>query len=135
MPMKSQMACVARNTDDYLRLVHQLQLFLDLDYCKGCSVGLPFTILKLWLVQNVAYGLVSGAAQWDHVSLVLKALQCLRVSDKVQFKMLVLAYKALNSLGCKRLPPPVSFILSPKVDKGSPVGVAAGICCLVGRDP
>ena len=98
-----------------LRRIYQLCPYLDerslatvthalvttrLDYCNALYVGQPLKMVRrLQLAQNQAAWLVSCAAAWTHITLVLKNLHWLPVSARAQFKVLTLTYKALNGLG------------------------------------
>ncbi|XP_053112476.1 uncharacterized protein LOC128327575 [Hemicordylus capensis] len=111
----AQVEAVARGAFARLQLVHQLCPFLEkadlatvthalvtsqLDYCNTLYVGLPLkNIQKLQLVQNAAARVLTGAAWWEHITPILKELPWLPVRFRVQFKVLVLTFKALNGLG------------------------------------
>ncbi|XP_053106346.1 uncharacterized protein LOC128325025 [Hemicordylus capensis] len=113
--LEAQVEAVARGAFAWLRLVRQLRPFLEkadlatvthalvtsrLDYCNALYVGLPLkNIRKLQLVQNAAARVLSGAARWEHIIPILKELHWLSVHFRVQFKVLVLTFKALNGLG------------------------------------
>ena len=49
-------------------------------------------------IKNVAARLISGASRSAHISPVLKDLHWLPVKQRVDFKLLVLTYKALHCL-------------------------------------
>ena len=85
--------------DCLARVVHAL-VISHLDYCNVLYVGLPLKVTrKLQLIQNAAARLVTGSGRRDHITLVLKDLHWLPVRFRAQFKVLVLTFKALNSLG------------------------------------
>ncbi len=50
-------------------------------------------------VQNSAAVCLIGAKQWEHITPVLKNLYWLPITRCVEYKILVLVYKALNSTG------------------------------------
>lgn len=62
--------------------------------CKGQSL---VAVQKMQLMQNAATKVLSGVNYTDHITLVLKDLHWLPVVFWVQFKALVLTYKAQKS--------------------------------------
>ncbi|KAF7237686.1 putative RNA-directed DNA polymerase from transposon BS, partial [Varanus komodoensis] len=98
-----------------LRLIHQLHPYLDehslatvihalvtshLDYCNMLCVRLPLnTVQILQLVLNRTARPLTETSHYSHVTPVLYQLHWLPVEVWAQFKVLVLTYKALNSLG------------------------------------
>ncbi len=70
-----------------------------LDYCNallgGCSAHL---INKLQMVQNAAARVLTRTRKYDHISLVLSALHLLPIKLRIDFKILLITYKALNGL-------------------------------------
>ncbi len=70
-----------------------------LDYCNallgGCSARL---INKLQLVQNAAARVLTRTRKYDHVSPVLSTLHWLLIKLCIDFKILLISYKALNGL-------------------------------------
>ncbi|XP_060135246.1 uncharacterized protein LOC132592706 [Zootoca vivipara] len=85
--------------DCLTRVVHAL-VISRLDYCNALYVGLPLKVTrKLQLIQNAPARLVTGSSRRDHITPVLKDLHWLPVRFRAQFKVLVLTFKAINSLG------------------------------------
>ena len=71
-----------------------------LDYCNSLYAGLPLNLLrKLQLVQNAVARVLTGTQWRAHMTPVLSQLHWLQVGDRIRFKVLVLTFKALNSLG------------------------------------
>ena len=54
---------------------------------------------KLQVVHNAAARLLSGVRKYHHISPTLAALHWLPIRFRVDFKVLMLTYKALKSLG------------------------------------
>ena len=118
--MESQVASVVRTTFYHLRRVAQLRPYLDvgalttlvralvisgLDYCNALYVGLPLRLLqKLQVVQNAAARLLSGVKKYQHISPTLAALHWLPIHFRIDFKVLMLTYQALNAYSHQDLP-------------------------------
>ncbi len=70
-----------------------------IEYCNallgGCSACL---INKLQLVQNAAAGVLTRTRKYDHISPVLSTLHWLPIKHCIDFKILLITYKALNGL-------------------------------------
>ncbi len=70
-----------------------------LDYCNallgGCSARL---INKLQLVQNAAARVLTRTRKYEHISPVLSTLHWLPTKHRIDFKILLIIYKALNGL-------------------------------------
>lgn len=71
-----------------------------LNRCNVLCMVLHFrSTWKLKLVQNLVACILSGASQWQHMSLVLHDLHCLILSLWIESKVFLLIYKAINGLG------------------------------------
>ena len=78
-------------------LVHAL-ISCKLDYCNALLYGLPTKdITPLQHTQNTAARIVSWTKKFDHISPVLKQLHWLPVHYRIQYKILLVTYKALNN--------------------------------------
>ena len=59
------------------------------------------SIRQLQLTQNAAARVLTRTKKVDHITVVLKPLHWLPVCQRIDFKILLLAYKALNGFGPK----------------------------------
>ncbi len=66
-----------------------------LDYCNallgGCSLRL---INKLQMVQNAAARVLTRTRKYEHISPVLSTLHWLPIKHQIDFKILLITYKA-----------------------------------------
>ena len=72
-----------------------------IDYCNSLLVGLPAKLLnRLQAVINTAARLVCHAMKADHITHVLQdiGLHWLRILERIQCKLCVLAFKCQHSL-------------------------------------
>ena len=87
------------DTDSAKTITHAL-VTSRLDYCNSLLYGLPDRLLhKLQRVQNTSARLVSRLRKYDHISSTLVDLHWLPVHHRIDFKILVLTYQALNGDG------------------------------------
>ena len=79
-------------------LIHAT-LSSKLDYCNSLLYGLPSSnIGLLQRAQNTAARIVTRSRRTDHISPVLRSLHWLPVQYRLDYKILLLTYKALNGL-------------------------------------
>ena len=77
-------------------LVHAL-VIPRLDHCNTLYMGLPLRLMrKLQVVQNAAARLLTGVRKHQYISPVLAKLHWLPIRFRIDFKVLMLTYKALN---------------------------------------
>ena len=70
-----------------------------LDYCNSLLYGPPATQLnKLQRVQNAAARLICNISRFDHISPILFELHWLPIKYRINFKILLITYKALHGL-------------------------------------
>uniref|UniRef100_A0ABM5FF54 Reverse transcriptase domain-containing protein n=1 Tax=Pogona vitticeps TaxID=103695 RepID=A0ABM5FF54_9SAUR len=121
LTMEMQVALVVRTAFFHLWRIARLRPYLDmgalttlvlalvisrLDYCNTLYVGLPLKLMrKLQVVQNAnaAARLLTGVRKYQHISPTLAMLHWLPIRFRIDFKVLMLTYKALNSLGPRYL--------------------------------
>ena len=71
-----------------------------LDYCNALFTGLPkMAIDRLQLIQNSAARLLTKTKKREHITPILYSLHWLPVSKRIDFKVLLIVYKALNNQG------------------------------------
>ena len=73
-----------------------------LDLYNILLCGIPNTSLcKLQKIQNSAARLIFMANKYDHITPLLKSLHWLPIKYRIQFKILLFTYKAVNKLAPK----------------------------------
>ncbi len=80
------------------KLVHAF-MTSRLDYCNALLGGCPASsINKLQIVQNAAARVLTRSSKYDHITPILQSLHWLHIKYRISYKILLLAYNALNDL-------------------------------------
>lgn len=96
------------NRSDLEKAIHAF-ISSRLDYCNALYVGVSQSSLRrLQLVQNAAARLLTNTRKREHITPILSSLHWLPVSFRVDFKILLFVFKALNGLA----PPYVTEMLT-----------------------
>ena len=86
-------------TQEAAQILMQALILSRLDYANALYYGLPDSLIqKLQHVQNAAAHLVCQVRKYDHITPVLKSLHWLPVWQRIEFKILLITFKAVN--GC-----------------------------------
>ena len=89
-------------TEDATKTVMQSLVMYRLDYCNALLIGIQHDLTaKLQGLRNIAAGKVSRTRKYKHITPVLIKLHWLPIKFRIQFKVLLLVYKALNGLAPK----------------------------------
>ena len=112
MKMDEHVSGVCRNAYYYIHNIFRIRPYINkatadvlvralvtsrLDYCNALLGGISKQCLsRLQRVQNMAARVIVGAHKYHHITPVLKELHWLPVSKRIDYKILVLAYKALH---------------------------------------
>ncbi|XP_076844395.1 uncharacterized protein LOC143489331 [Brachyhypopomus gauderio] len=104
----------ALSQDDAEKLVHSF-VSSRLDYCNALLSGCSNRNLnKLQIVQNAAARVLTRTRKFQHISPVLSALHWLPVKFRIDFKILLLTYKALHGLAPEYLQELISYYEPPR---------------------
>ena len=80
------------------KLVHAL-VSSRLDYANALLIGLPRDSLKrLQTIQNIAAQIITKTRKYDHITPVLRSLNWLQITNRIEFKVLRLTYRILHGL-------------------------------------
>ena len=82
-----------------LKTVTHVFVLSRLDYCNSLYMGLPKSSMsRLQMVQNAAARFLTGVRRREHITPILSFLNWLPVCYRVEFKILLLVFKALIGL-------------------------------------
>lgn len=126
-----QINSVVRSSFYHLKIIAKLKPFLSfndletvvhafissrLDYCNSLYVGISHQQLsRLQLVQNAAARLLTGTKKREHITPVLCSLHWLPVKFRIDFKILLVVFKALHNLS----PNYISNLIKPYISARS----------------
>ncbi len=86
------------SVSDAEKLVHAF-MTSRLDYCNALLGGCPASsINKLQVVQNAATRVLTRSIKYDNFTTILQSLYWLPIKFRISYKIVLLAYKALNGL-------------------------------------
>nr|XP_054591206.1 uncharacterized protein LOC129155077 [Nothobranchius furzeri] len=139
MSFKSKVSQVCRISFFHLRNIAKIRSILSrsdaeklvhafitsrLEYCNSLLSGSPQNVVKsLQLVQNAAARVLMRIKKSDHISPVLASLHWLPVKFRIDFKILLLTYKALNN----QAPSYISDLIVPYVPNRALRSQTAGL--------
>ncbi|XP_066523483.1 uncharacterized protein [Hoplias malabaricus] len=104
----------ALSPQDAETLVHAF-ITSRLDYCNALLSGCTSSNLrKLQLVQNAAARVLTKTRKFEHISPVLSSLHWLPVKFRIDYKILLLTYKALHGLAPEYLQDTISYYEPPR---------------------
>ena len=125
LSFKTQVTKVVQSCFYQLRNISKIKSFLSftdlekvihafissrIDYCNALYSGLPKKVIsRLQLVQNSAARLLTNTRRREHITPILAALHWLPVSFRVDFKILLITFKARQDLA----PSYISAMLKP----------------------
>jgi hypothetical protein len=84
-------------TPDALLMITHALITSRLDYCNALLTGIAQSHIQLLQrAQNAAAKMVTKSKKYDHVTPILHKLHWLPISYRIQYKVLLTTYKALN---------------------------------------
>ena len=122
----SQITAACRSIYFHLRNIARIRKYLNVsaiaslvhalitsrsDYCNALYCGLPNKLIqKLQKAQNAAARLVAGSRKTSHITPVLYQLHWLPVQYRIEYKILLLTFKALHGFA----PAYICALINPK---------------------
>ena len=80
-----------------MQCLTQAIVISSLDYCNVLYIGINSSLLEqIQRIQNKACRTIFGLSKKEHVDPYLKKLHWLKIRERVEFKALLLTFKALN---------------------------------------
>ena len=84
------------NTETTKTLVHAF-VTSKVDYCNSLLYGVPkYLLQRLQRVLNCAARIVFKSNKYDHITPLLRELHWLTIQQRIEFKILLITFKALN---------------------------------------
>ena len=82
---------------DSLEIIIHAFVTTKLDFCNSvlCGIGSSLSA-KLQRVQNTAARILTGHSRYNHITPVLKSLHWLPVPQRIEFKIIVIVFKAVH---------------------------------------
>ena len=101
--MLRQLRSIRRSVSDpVLQSLVVVLVLTKLDYGSTTLAGLPAVQLdRLQSVLNAAARLIYRRRKFDHVSTLLKELHWLRVPERINFRLAVLAYRCQHNMAAR----------------------------------
>jgi len=113
LSFSDQISALSKSCYHHIRALRCIRPYLDLhtaktvaafivhpklDYCNSLYYGLPkFQINRLQHIQNALARTVVQAPKFKHITLILKSLHWLKVSERIEYRVICLTYKILNT--------------------------------------
>ena len=98
-------------TTKQMNTLVQAVIISCLDYCNGLYYGCSSTVItQLQNIQNRACRLIFGLKRKDSVQDKIKELHWLKVRERIEFKLCLLAFKAVNGIGPSYLSDIITFV-------------------------
>ena len=80
--------------EDSARIIVQAFILLKIDYCNTLLAGsAEYQLDKLQRIQNIACRIVLKLRKFDHVSDHLKVLHCLKICERIAYRIAMLVFK------------------------------------------
>ena len=114
LSMKQHISMICKGAWHHLRLINQIRPYLDTDSCKTLMHSFVSSRLdsfnsllygvskkeltRLQRIQNAAARIICGAKKSDNITPILKQLHWLPVIKRIEYKIILLTYKALNNM-------------------------------------
>jgi hypothetical protein len=113
--MDQYVSSVCKSAFYHLRNISRIRkLWLPSDFCNSLLYGLPkYSIDRLQSVQNAAARVVTLTRKYVHITPILFDLHWLPMEQRIIFKILLIAYKALHGIA----PPYIADLITAYVPK------------------
>lgn len=114
LKMETHIRSVCKKAYYQIHLVHKVRPYISedaagtmiqasvtslLDFCNGLLTGLSKHLIDLLQrVQNCAARVIKEAPKFAHITAILKDLHWLPIASRIEYKVLILVFKALKGL-------------------------------------